>query len=101
MFTKEDLQDLTIDELLQMNSNIIDLIKEKRSNVIFDKRIKEGCTVEVEIGERKAGFPAIEKFVVEKIKRKNATCRIAFTEKKYDVPLNRMKFFIGIAIDKK
>jgi len=100
MFTKEDLQDLTIEELLQMNSIIIDLVKEKRNNKKLDSRIKEGCTVEVEMGERKAGFPAIEKFVVEKIKRKNAICRIAFTERKYDIPLNRMNFYSEKAIDK-
>jgi len=100
MFTKDDLQDLTVEELLQMNETIVNLIKEKRSNIIIDSRIKVGCTVEVEIGKRVAGFPAIQKFVVTKIKKTKAVCRVAFEDKLYDIPLNRMKFINEKAIDK-
>jgi hypothetical protein len=100
MFTKNDLQEFTTEELLNMNSIIVDLIKERKKNITIDKRIKEGCTVEVDTGKGVAGFPSIEKFIVVKIKLTKAVCRVLFDEKLYDINLNAMKFYSKKSIDK-
>ena len=91
MFTKDDLQDLTIEELLQMNETIVNLIKEKRNNKKADANIIVGSIVDVETGKPVAGFPCIERFKVIEIKRTRAVCESIGSEKQYSIKLTNME----------